>query len=254
MRRVIVLTALAAMLVPAAEAAADSCIAQASGNWNANGTWTACGGSFPTAGDSASIGAFTVSVTANHAADSLTLASTGTISFASGQELTISGAFTASGGNDHRQRSSSTSSARSRRRPRPRCLTESANMSSSRTRRSRTARSGWRQRRRRPAARARRRPGHRRRQHIHHADHHQRRRRHHHLQIYATGRLIDRRDGVGTTFVISPIENDGEIRSEDGTLQISNSLIGDQSSGSYVATAGNTLNMASNNTVVSRAR
>ena len=225
MRRLIVVTALAAILVPAAEAAADTCVAQANGNWNANATWSSCGGSFPAAGDSATIGSFTVTVTAGQNADPLTLAG-GTISFNAGQDLAVSGAFAVSSGTVTGDGELDVGGALTKTTASQLNLSESVNltlganstiadgtifMSNSGAgltlleldadlviadgNTATTPITGGSNTR---------------------------------LQIYGTGRLIDRRDGAGMTSVITPIENDGEIRAEDGTLQISNSLIGDR--------------------------
>ena len=102
MRRLIVLPIAATVaLALAGEAAAESCVSNASGNWGAAGTWTSCDGDgVPDGDDSVSIvSPHTVSVDAGRSASSLTLASGATLSFtANNPTVAVSGAFTANGG------------------------------------------------------------------------------------------------------------------------------------------------------------
>ena len=49
----------------AASVSANSCVAQATGNWSSAGTWTSCGGSVPGNGDTAAISGYSVTVDAN---------------------------------------------------------------------------------------------------------------------------------------------------------------------------------------------
>ena len=82
---------------PTHKAHAASCVAQATGNWNAGATWSGCGANGPVAGDTATINAaYTVTLTANAAATTLTV-SNGTLDIAT-YNLAISGTSTVSGG------------------------------------------------------------------------------------------------------------------------------------------------------------
>ena len=76
---------------------AFSCVAVATGNWNAGATWSGCGANGPVAGDTVIINAaYTVTLTANAAAAALTV-SAGTLAIGT-YDLAISGNSTVSGG------------------------------------------------------------------------------------------------------------------------------------------------------------
>jgi fibronectin-binding autotransporter adhesin len=67
-----------------APATGNSCVSAASGDWNVAATWTGCGGTFPTAGDSAYVQAgHVVTLTANQAINDLHI-STGTTGSSAG--------------------------------------------------------------------------------------------------------------------------------------------------------------------------
>src|SRR6266487_4342346 len=108
MRRVpkgaLVVAVLALVLFVAPRAYANACVSNATGNWNAPGTWTACGGSIPTAADTVDIGnllGHTVTVNVSNAvAASVQVGNTlgaGTLVFSSGSQVTVSGALTIGG-------------------------------------------------------------------------------------------------------------------------------------------------------------
>jgi fibronectin-binding autotransporter adhesin len=82
-------------------ALAKNCVSKTSGNWNVGGTWKTCGGTFPQAGDTATVqGAVTISVTAPATVASLVVNGdpSGDTTLAVGtQTLTIAGGLTLNG-------------------------------------------------------------------------------------------------------------------------------------------------------------
>jgi len=87
---------------------ANACVSQVSGNWNAAGTWTSCGGLTPQAADTAQIaGGFTVTMNTTATVASLTVGSSNsnnisTLIFNAGSQLTVTGTVTLSGTNFNR--------------------------------------------------------------------------------------------------------------------------------------------------------
>src|SRR3954466_15793050 len=101
MRRIAVFVVLVASLLAGAPAAraASACVSAATGNWTTPGTWTSCAGSFPGAGDSATIqGGHNVTVTGAQSVTSLAMTSA-TMTFSGATpSLAVSGTTTIDGG------------------------------------------------------------------------------------------------------------------------------------------------------------
>ena len=71
-----------------------SCTSTGSGAWSNTGTWAACGGGVPHAGDTASVGnGHTITSTSNVTVGGLTLVGTGTMTVTSGT-FQVNGAIT----------------------------------------------------------------------------------------------------------------------------------------------------------------
>lgn len=80
---------------------AASCSSNATGDWNAAGTWTSCGGTVPQAGDTVTIGAHTVTIPSGHTINqvgNVTIQNGGTLTQANTLTQTITGTLTIQSG------------------------------------------------------------------------------------------------------------------------------------------------------------
>src|SRR3979409_666761 len=101
LQSVVVVAVLALFFFAAPSAYGNACVSNATGNWSAPGTWTACGGVIPTAADTVEIsngfGHTVILDVSNAVAASMQLGnvfSSGTLVFNSGSQLTVSGTVT----------------------------------------------------------------------------------------------------------------------------------------------------------------